>query len=157
MFSHWLLMARRHSDMTVSYPAQLSNNTRHMLKPWATLRRLQTNFSLSPEFCISDIQQMLKYPCRLTLKRLDILLQMPAEEKKKKITDEDLELGWDSETTIAEVIWEKKKKRAEMYHSAPQGYREIGPTKAFPAIFETVQTFSWTFYWQYWDIWFKCY
>lgn len=31
--------------------------------------------------------------------------------KKKKITDEDLELGWDSETTIAEVIWEKKKKK----------------------------------------------
>lgn len=81
MFSHWLLMARHHSDMTVSYPAQLSNNTRHMLKPWATLHRLQTNFSLSPEFYISDIQQMLKYLCRLTLKRLDILLQMLAEEK----------------------------------------------------------------------------
>lgn len=44
---------------------------------------------------------MLGYPGRLTLKRLKILLQMPAEGK---ITDEDLELGRDSETTIAEVI-----------------------------------------------------
>lgn len=157
MFSHWLLMARRHSDMTVSYPAQLSNNTRHMLKPWATLRRLQTNFSLSPEFYISDIQQMLKYPCRLTLKRLDILLQMPAEEKKKNHRW-GFRVGlrlWDNNSWSD--LRKKKKKRADMYHSGPQGYREIGPTKAFPAIFETVQTFSWTFYWQYWDIWFKCY
>ena len=74
IFSCRLLVARWHSDMAPSYPAQLSDSTRRMSKPRVTLCWLQTNFSLSPEFYISDVQQMLTYPGRLILKTPEILL-----------------------------------------------------------------------------------